>query len=209
LVCEVLPDNALEVIKVLIESGGKYDDAILTLAVHYKSVPIMEYLFELGFSLEQKNKKNKTPFVIAAGCNNQEVMSFLIQKGIDINHKDNSDALLDLRLDSRTDRLEVFNYLIEKGLDLNKSFYGLFYFDYFMCQYCVVNESQEDQFKELIMLMIKNGAKYSKNDYVQDWVRPYSALVIFCLYVERLRRKNKIIFPLELVKLLKDFLPKN
>lgn len=90
------------------------------IALYVNDTNIIQLLIKYGADIEKPDQSNYSPLSIAARLNNTEIINFLIDKEIDVNHINNntiqSTALMDA---AETNAVEAIKLLISKGADIN------------------------------------------------------------------------------------------
>lgn len=80
---------------------------------------MLEYLIESGFDFTVRNKKQKTPLMLAIeNYSNASVVEYLIQNKVDVNIHD-IDGNTPLHIAAMKCELEIIKVLIREGSDLN------------------------------------------------------------------------------------------
>ena len=105
-----------EIIKCIIEKGA----SVNKIPNPYKNVndkivqeeKITEELIEYVNDCIEKRYKNYIPLILAAKKNDVDILKFLLEKGADINEKDNNDDTI-LRIGCRDNKIEIVNLALK------------------------------------------------------------------------------------------------
>lgn len=97
------------------------DRSLLSYAVDFGNVSVVEYLVEHGADLEVKDENGRNAFLMATfnysvGFTDAKVVNFFLEKGVDANVQDNKGNSA-LNYAVMYGNNEALNYFLEKGLD--------------------------------------------------------------------------------------------
>ena len=108
--------------RLLIEKGAdmnacKYGSTLLR-AAYLGSADVVRLLIEKGADVNTRDKRGRTPLLMAEGKDHAGIARLLIEKGADVNAKD-KDGKTPLLYAAKNGHADIVRLLIEKGADLD------------------------------------------------------------------------------------------
>ncbi len=108
--------------RLLIEKGAdmnacKYGSTLLR-AAYLGSADVVRLLIEKGADVNTRDKRGRTPLLMAEGKDHAGIARLLIEKGADVNARDKRGET-PLHMEARKGHADVVRLLIEKGADVN------------------------------------------------------------------------------------------
>ncbi|XP_065333887.1 ankyrin-3-like isoform X2 [Cloeon dipterum] len=103
-----------------IEEKSRFKRNLLHYSVRSNRLDLLEYIYEKGISINDRNLSGNTPLLTAAATGSLEVFKFFIEKGADLKAT-NSDEFDALFLAAKYGNLDVVKYLLNLGkFDVNR-----------------------------------------------------------------------------------------
>jgi len=93
------------------------DDLLITASAHGDANTV-EFLLEIGFDVNEKNKNGDSALLIAAFNGKRDVLELLLEYGADINTKNNAGETPLIKA-ADTGNISILKKLLQKGADVN------------------------------------------------------------------------------------------
>ncbi|KAJ3450783.1 no mechanoreceptor potential c isoform d-related [Anaeramoeba flamelloides] len=118
--------TTLEIVKTLIDNGANVNSTdkkgygILIYSIKDNNWELFNYLIELkSIKIDQPDNKGITPFLHTVIKRNFKFTTSLLEKGIDINHQDNSSNYAASHITFNNSDFQILKLLVTRNIDLN------------------------------------------------------------------------------------------
>jgi ankyrin repeat protein len=102
------------------ERGGSMDETALTIAARHGNLGIVKTLLKAGADINARTKYGDTPLTAATCFCHANVAEYLIERGADVNVKNDGYGSTPLMLASECNDVEIVKALINKGANVNE-----------------------------------------------------------------------------------------
>ena len=195
-----------EIVKLIMESGGVFDQDAVSKAVTINNIQIMSYFLEMGKDIH--GEKNSS-IINAVNYGHFEMVKFLVENGADVNAFDNTAVKLSITKGN----FDIVKYLFENGVDFSNGCYlvlAVVYLRIEIVQFLLdngadVHWNDDEVFRraarmgdlEIVKLLIEYGAYVNNNSALMNAVERKNLSIIRFLIENG---ANSSIVPIEIME---------